>query len=80
MSRMLDRPGTSSEVARPREQTRARYPDMDGHVERDGVLRERRLAVGRGVGRAVGAAVPARIEADHPAVAGQIRDLRPPRP
>jgi pimeloyl-ACP methyl ester carboxylesterase/predicted glycosyltransferase len=27
---MLDRPGT-------REQTRARYPDMDGHVERDGV-------------------------------------------
>jgi pimeloyl-ACP methyl ester carboxylesterase/predicted glycosyltransferase len=27
---MLDRPGT-------REQTRARYPDLDGHVERDGV-------------------------------------------
>jgi pimeloyl-ACP methyl ester carboxylesterase len=27
---MLDRPGT-------REQTRARYPDMDGHIERDGV-------------------------------------------
>jgi pimeloyl-ACP methyl ester carboxylesterase len=37
MSRMLDRPGTPSDVAGTREQTRARYPDTDGHVERDGV-------------------------------------------
>ncbi len=34
---MLARPGTSVEVARPQEQMRARYPDTDGHVERDGV-------------------------------------------
>jgi len=37
MSRMLDRPGTSIDMARPREQMRARYPEMDGHIERDGV-------------------------------------------
>jgi pimeloyl-ACP methyl ester carboxylesterase/predicted glycosyltransferase len=37
MSRMLDRPGTSADPASPREQMRARYPDVHGHVERDGV-------------------------------------------
>jgi pimeloyl-ACP methyl ester carboxylesterase len=37
MSRMLARPGNSIDVTRPREQMRAWYPEMDGHIERDGV-------------------------------------------
>ncbi len=34
---MLARSGTSTDVAPHREQLRARYPDIAGHVERDGV-------------------------------------------
>src|SRR5680860_1182204 len=77
--------------SQPVEQSRARYPDEDGYVERDGVrlfyelygegiVRELASDVSVGAPRPVGTPVSASVEGQHPVVAREVGDLGLPVP